>query len=390
MKSTKLYNLSLSIVFFAAIIGCQKSDTQPDYGISSPIDKDYLNGERYNPTTPEDGTPNIAGYEIQWSDEFSGTELNTEIWDYEEGLVDLRTKGLQHFSRNNVSVKAGELIMTLKKESANNDKYDSTYSNVIIEDEEFPNRVEDWMNPDVIMQGDTIFDPNAWIKNRVSSDFTSASLIVKDEEEFKFKLGRIELRAKLPVTQDGIYPGVRAFGVDFTDNAGEQLPLNWPACGEISVMRFLNDEISSGLCIESADYLMPAWRHATKKPSFYTTGANPYWAEQYHIWVVEREMSSIKFYLDGVLFHEIATTNVANLNNTYQERRNSAKDPIVNVQTTNPAGSLDIYNPINSTASFLMNLSLVIREMSDGSIPVVDKDANFNIDYIRVYKKPEL
>ncbi len=121
-----------------------------------------------------------------WSDEFSGTELNTDDWTAEIGGGGWGNNELQYYTANanNVSLVDGKLNIVARQE------------------------------------------------NFGSSNYTSARIITNNKMEFQY--GKVEGRLKLPVGQ-GLWPAFWMLGANIEN-------VSWPQCGEIDVMEHVNEE----------------------------------------------------------------------------------------------------------------------------------------------------
>lgn len=124
--------------------------------------------------------------EIIFQDEFDGTALNTNFWDYElgDGCPDLCGWGnneRQIYTKENVEVRDGNLVITAT-------------------------------------QKDSLYE--------------SGRLTTKDK--FEFTYGTIEVRAKL-ATGEGIWPAIWLLGANIDTHT-------WPACGEIDMMEYVGKE----------------------------------------------------------------------------------------------------------------------------------------------------
>lgn len=125
-----------------------------------------------------------TGYSLKWEENFNGTELNTDVWNYETQVGVWNTeanKELQHYRQENVAVGPdGEgnnaLIITAKKEIYN------------------------------------------------GYQFTSGR--IQSRGKLGVQFGKIEARIKLPTLADGLWP---AFWMLGTKNV-------WPASGEIDIL----------------------------------------------------------------------------------------------------------------------------------------------------------
>ena len=151
---------------------------------------DILNDdEQYTPEKVADGyiTPDsYPSMELVWSDEFDGSELNTDNWNYEVGNgCDLNLCG---WGNNELQ------------------EYSNSADNVFLQD-------------GVLV-----------IKATESASQTYSSGRIQTAGKQKFKFGRIDVRAKLPVGQ-GLWPAIWMLGA----NIGE---VGWPKCGEIDIMEY--------------------------------------------------------------------------------------------------------------------------------------------------------
>ena len=129
------------------------------------------------PTSPG----SYEGYSLLWSDEFSGTVLDSRYWNYNIGDSGWGNNEWQYYQRQNASLTDGYLVITAKRESKGN------------------------------------------------SNYTSAR--IKTEGQFDFTYGRVDIRAALPRGQ-GIWPALWALGSNFGD-------VGWPYSGEIDIMEMI-------------------------------------------------------------------------------------------------------------------------------------------------------
>lgn len=118
-------------------------------------------------------------------EDFEGVELNETYWNYElgDGCPDLCGWGnneRQVYTKENIRVEDGKLIITASKDSLN---------------------------------------------------YFSGKITTKDKVEFKY--GTIEVKAKLPTGQ-GVWPAIWMLGHDISD-----IGIGWPKCGEIDIMEYV-------------------------------------------------------------------------------------------------------------------------------------------------------
>jgi len=166
--------------------------------------------------------------------------------------------------------------------------------------------------------------------------YTSARMITKGIKEFTY--GKMEARIKLPLGQ-GLWPAFWMLG-------GNISQVGWPACGEIDIMEHINSE--------SKIYGTPHWDsngHAEYGGNTTTTPAD------YHIYSVEWDASSIRWFLDGVQYHVMSIQN-------------------------NAGGTEEFHRP------FFLLLNLAVAGNWPGQ--TVDESklpATMYVDYVRVYQK---
>ena len=128
-------------------------------------------------------------WNLVWSEEFSGTTLNEEVWNYEIGFGNAGwgNNELQYYrsGTNNLIVADGKASIIAKEE------------------------------------------------NFGSAEYTSARIQTKGKYDVQY--GRIEARIKVPMGQ-GIWPAFWMLGSNI-DAVG------WPECGEIDILEHVNNEM---------------------------------------------------------------------------------------------------------------------------------------------------
>ena len=143
-------------------------------------------------------------YQLQWSDEFDGTELNRDNWNVEDNARGGGNAELQYYNPRNISIEkhpvTGEscLVLTAKKE-------------------DYGNR-----------------------------PCTSARLNTQDKVTVHY--GKVEARIAFPYTADGLWPAFWMLGNNLATNLGnnddvdktksalaKQGRVVWPKCGEIDI-----------------------------------------------------------------------------------------------------------------------------------------------------------
>lgn len=77
-------------------------------------------------STPSSQSRDLDGYNLVWSDEFDGTELDTSYWSYDLGASGWGNQELEYYNQDNAVVENGVLTITGKKETYRNANYTSS------------------------------------------------------------------------------------------------------------------------------------------------------------------------------------------------------------------------------------------------------------------------
>ncbi|OWY19247.1 hypothetical protein C7N43_38215 [Sphingobacteriales bacterium UPWRP_1] len=188
-------------------------------------------------------------WNLVWQDEFSGTALDTSKWSYVTGGGGWGNNELQYYTNlpQNTAVWGGSLHITALAQ---------TYG---------------------------------------GAAYTSARLRTKFKGDWRY--GKIEARLKLPQGQ-GLWP---AFWLLPTENVYG----NWPFSGEIDVMELLGHEPSVAYGTVHAGY-----NGAVVSSSASYTLASGNFSDDFHLFAVIWNSTSIEFYIDGNLY---ATKTAADL-----------------------------------------------------------------------------
>ena len=132
------------------------------------------------------------------------------------------------------------------------------------------------------------------------NSYTSARL--KTQGKFDFTYGKVEGRMKLPYGK-GIWPAFWMLGNDIGT-------VGWPRCGEIDIMEYIGPSDANGNVQGPKVY---GTAHAPPGPtssgSTYTFD-DPKFYDAYHVYAVEWAENSVKFMVDGNVYHEVTPTNI--------------------------------------------------------------------------------
>ena len=171
------------------------------------------------------------------------------------------------------------------------------------------------------------------------SNYTSARMKTQGKKSWKY--GKIEARIAMPSFQ-GIWPAFWMLGNSISDpNVG------WPKCGEIDIMEHVNTG--------NQTYGTIHWDNNGYVYYGGNTSVNNITA--YHTYTVEWDASLIKWFVDGVKFHEVS-----------------------------------IANNVNSTNEFHQNFFILLNLAVGGNWPGFNIDNNgfpakMLVDYVRVYQQ---
>lgn len=192
-----------------------------------------------------------TGWNLAWSDEFNGTSINTSNWKYETGGDGWGNNELEYY--------------TNRSENA---------------------RIE---NGNLVVE--------ARKENYNGMNYTSARL--KSQGLKNWTYGKVEARMKLPSGQ-GVWPAFWMLGENISQ-------VSWPKCGEIDIMEHINNE--------SAIHGTIHWDSTGNNTHAQYGAASPNIdVTQYHVYSIEWDASSIKWFVDGTQYLEANIAN--NINGT--------------------------------------------------------------------------
>lgn len=218
-------------------------------------------------------------YQLQWSDEFEGTELNRDYWNVEDNARGGGNAELQYYTPRNISIEkhpvTGEscLVLTAKKE-------------------DYGNR-----------------------------PCTSARLNTQDKVTVHY--GKVEARIAFPYTADGLWPAFWMLGNNLAKNLGnnddvdktkaalaKQGRVVWPKCGEIDICEMghhkgiengTQDRYFNGACHWGESFNNGAYPNVG---GFYT--ADYPVQSDFHLFTLVWTEDSIAMYLDQDKYPETA------------------------------------------------------------------------------------
>lgn len=192
-----------------------------------------------------------VGLSLKWSDEFNGSVLDNNSWNYETGGGGWGNNELENYtssSNNTFIAKGGYLVIEARKETIG------------------------------------------------SNNYTSARLQTKGKQEFKY--GRMDIRARLPKGK-GVWPAIWMLGSNISTTP-------WPGCGEIDIMELLGHE-------PAKMYGTMHWKNAGGSNSHIGNSYNlpsEDFSQKFHVFSIVWDASKIEWYVDDQKFFTGNKTDV--------------------------------------------------------------------------------
>ena len=171
-------------------------------------------------------------------------------------------------------------------------------------------------------------------QNLGGSNYTSAR--IKSENKFEFTYGKIEFRAKMP-TGGGTWPALWLLGQNYATNT-------WPTCGEIDVMEHRGN---------FPNVIHGTLHYPGVSPGAGNTNSTTILnaSTEFHTYKAIWSPSSIRFYVDNVLFHSVVNTSAL---------------------------------PFDS--DFFLILNVAMGGTFGGAIDPLFTQSTMEVDYVRVYQ----
>ena len=192
------------------------------------------------------------GYTLVWSDEFAGTNLDASVWNQEigNGSGGWGNNELEYYTNSpkNTLVSNGNLIIEARREAINGFNY------------------------------------------------SSARLTTQNNKTFKF--GRIDIRAKLPVSK-GMWPALWMLGANIPT-------VGWPACGEMDIMELVGSAPSTVKA--TMHWKNSTGAHASKNADYNLTPGD--FSQQFHVFSMIWAQDIIKCYVDNNLINTVTIADV--------------------------------------------------------------------------------
>lgn len=184
--------------------------------------------------------PELEGYNLLWHDEFDGTELDMNTWNYEPHEPGWTNEELQEYttSSDNAFVRDGNLVIKAIKTDKDGKDY-----------------------------------------------YTSGKVTTQNKKDFMY--GKVVASAKVPEGQ-GLWPAIWMMPTD------EQHYGQWPKCGEIDIMEVLGSDVTTAY--QTVHYGEP---HAEQQGTITLDQGS--FADSFHEYSVEWEPGEMRYYIDNNL-----------------------------------------------------------------------------------------
>ncbi len=207
----------------------------------------------YYPTDSAGYTSPLSypGYTLVWSDEFNGSSVNTNDWNFEIGGNGWGNHELEYYtnSSNNAYISNGNLIIEARKETIG------------------------------------------------SNNYTSARMTTSGKHSFKY--GRIDMRAKLPVAP-GLWPALWMLGSNISS-------VGWPACGETDIMELIGS--APNKVVGSIHWAQANGSSGTVNNSYSLTNAD--FSQQFHVFSLIWKENYIQILVDGIAYMTATNASIS-------------------------------------------------------------------------------
>jgi beta-glucanase (GH16 family) len=210
-------------------------------------------------TTPP--PPTTGTWTLTWSDEFDGANgslPDSSKWVMETGGSGWGNNELESYTNRaeNVHQQDGNLVITAMK--------------------------EDYTGTDGVLR-----------------NYTSAR--IKTAGKFSQAYGKFEAKMKIPAGQ-GIWPAFWMLGSNIDS-------VSWPTCGEIDIMENIGKEPGTTYGTIHGPSTTDANHHFASGTS-YTLPNGQRLSDDFHVYAVEWEQNTVRFYIDGTLYGTQTNANM--------------------------------------------------------------------------------
>ena len=225
------------------------------------------------------GAPDDASYQLVWQDNFDGTALNTDNWDYQTGAWGAsEIQACYKMNTNNVNVGGGTLKLT------------------------------------------ALYEPSVACGSAGTRDFTSGFVQTRNKKYWTY--GYVEARIKTPNNNGSTWPA-------FWMSPNEAVYGSWPSSGEIDIFEAKGHD--SNYLAANAHWGVSSGSKRQDQGNFNVNTLSPNGTNDWHTYAVKWQEGQLQYYIDGQLFHTVnnfrapnATTHPGPFNIPFYIRLNLA------------------------------------------------------------------
>ena len=287
---------------------------------------------------------NASFMRLIWSDEFTGSSLDLNKWNIEQGRGSQYGVGnwgngeLQHYQDSNIRVRDGNLILEARSESVGTANYTSAR-----------------ITTGQVRDGTTTSSP--WIS-----------------EKYSVKTGRVEARIKTPngvgfwpafwLLGSNSYGAIPAAPFGIFPRPAEVQRQGWPSCGEIDILEFVGGQETR---LVNAIHYGPNNANHSSVTSLTSLPSGAKFSDGWHTYGVIWDTEGIQFLLNGepLTYHRYGS--------------------MPQRSTDNPTWMQNFYND----AGFAIILNIAIGGNMGGGTPSLSSfngvDNVMLVDWVRVY-----
>jgi len=190
------------------------------------------------------------GYTLAWSDEFNDAAINTNNWNFDIGGSGWGNHELEYYtnSPNNAYLSNGKLVIEARQETIGNNNY------------------------------------------------TSARMNTSGKQSFKY--GRIDMRAKIPVSH-GMWPALWMLGTNIATTP-------WPGCGETDIMELIGS--SPNRVVGSIHWAQADGSSGTVNNAYFLSSGD--FSLQFHVFSLVWQMNYVQIIVDGIPYMTATNSSV--------------------------------------------------------------------------------
>jgi len=250
--------------------------------------------------------PNSTEWKLVWNDEFDGrdrTAVDSSKWTNDIGGSGWGNRELQYYTDRITNASQSEGLLVIK---ASKEHYTG--------------------------------------RDKITREYTSARLTTR--KSLNVTYGRFEARIKVPHGQ-GVWPAFWMLGQDIEK-------VGWPSCGEIDIMELIGKEPSNIYGTIHG----PGYSGAKGISVPFSLKNNERFTDGFHVFALEWEPATLRFYCDGVLYQTLTPANL-------------------------PRGTKWVYD-----GPYFLLLNLAIGGVWPGNPDATTTFPQFMyVDYVRVYQR---